>query len=311
MNENELADRFNREVDVFLSQAGRDDDPLQDLGYRQALELARSLVAVDFSPESSLRIALRQRLLGRLSAPEKVHPRKEFSMQIKHFKRRPLLAFAAVLLLALIVLALGAPGVVTAAAQQVAAFISEIDLGDFTSIHQLDPAWSAGQPQSPPPPKPEIVYQDGLWILRTSIGNFGGDPLPGRKNEVVSYPTFSQVQQNASLPLLQPTQLPAGYQFREGIVTPMDWIFLFYEGPQGDIVLAQIPVYSHASEDSVNSVVVGMITDDPIESVTLNGRAAGWVAGTGLMWEAGGISYLLGCANLDLAATTRIAESLK
>jgi hypothetical protein len=316
MKEKERADRFICEVDNLLNEAGRSDNNPQDSEFRQTLHTARTLVATDFSSDSKIRDSLRHRLVHRISAQEKWNHKKEFSMRITFLKRHPFLAVAMALLMAFFTVALVSPGVVTAAAQEIAQFINELKLGDFTFIYQTEPGEAKEQPQSSSLDKPEIEYRDDLWILRTSIGNFGGDPLPGRKNKILSYNTFADVQENAFFPLLNPVNLPDGYVFREGMVTPMDWIFLFYEGPQGDLILAQMPVYSHIESQSKNmataqTVAVGMITSDPIDETLVNGIPAGWIEGTGLMWESGGISFMLGCANLNLEETILIAESLE
>ena len=49
----------------------------------------------------------------------------------------------------------------------------------------------------------------------------------------------------------------------------------------------------------------------PIGEVSLNGQPAGLVEGTDLMWEADGISYVLGGLDLSLDPAIRIAESLE
>ena len=311
-----MADRFIYEVDNLLNEAGRSDDNIQAPEYRQTLQTARNLVEIDFSSDSKIRDSLRQRLVDKVGEREKWDRRKEFSMRITFLKRYPVLTIAIALLMAFFTVALISPGTVAFAAQEVINFINELHLGNNTFIYQHDTVDVKEQPQSPPPEKPEIEHRDDLWILRTSIGNFGGNPPPGRDNIILSYETFAELQDNASFALLKPRYLPEGYTFREGMITPMDWIFLFYDGPQGDIVLAQIPVYSnveHSSknENTANTVAVGMITDDPIIETKVNGLPAGWIDGTGLMWESNGISFMLGCANLNLEETNLIGESLE
>ncbi len=100
------------------------------------------------------------------------------------------------------------------------------------------------------------------------------------------------------------------------MVAPGDWTFLFYDGPDGEIILAQVPVYERVKEQSDNHVVgtvvgIATLTDQPIEEVTLNGRPAGWLEGHSLTWEADGVSYTLGGANLTLDEAILIAESLE
>ena len=112
--------------------------------------------------------------------------------------------------------------------------------------------------------------------------------------------------------------LPTGYAFLDAMVAPSpdDRAFLFYSGPDGEIVLTQTPVYERWNEQTdcsatFSASVFWSGTDEPIEEVMLNGQRAAWVEGTSLMWEAEGIVHILGGANLSLDEATRIAESLK
>ena len=165
----------------------------------------------------------------------------------------------------------------------------------------------------PPPVTPIVEQQGDLWIIRTAIGNFAGNVLPGQDATVRRFSTFDEAQAVVLFSLRQPSYLPAGYIFREAIVTPLDWAFLFYGGPNGDIILAQMPVGERPGGDAQHSIFAetGTLTDKPIEPAILNGQPAGWVDGHSLMWEAEGISYALGGLDLSLDEATRIAESLK
>jgi len=316
MNEKEMADRFISEVDNMLNEAGRCEDNLPGTTYHQTLHTARFLVEADFSPESKIRDSLRQRLVNIVGAREKWNRRKEFSMRFTILKRHPILSFAIVLLMAFFTVALISPKTAAAVAQEVANFINKLELGNFTSIRQLDPEWASEHPQPPPTGKTEIEYRDDLWTLRTPIGNFGGNPPPGRENVIHKYDSLSDTQDMATFGVLSPAYLPEGYSFREGMIAPSDWVFLFYDGPQGDIVLAQIPVFTRTESQTKNTITtytnaVGMVTDDPIHETLVNGIPAGWIEGNGLIWESEGISYMLGGVNLGLEETLLIAESLE
>ena len=77
-----------------------------------------------------------------------------------------------------------------------------------------------------------------------------------------------------------------------------------------------MPVHDQVEKQSDNLavgtfVMIGTLTDKPIEEVVLNGQSAGWIEGLGLMWEADGVSFTLGGLNLSLDEATRIAESLE
>jgi len=313
MNEYDWADRFTQDVDHLLAAAGRSDTEPVSTEYRQTLDLARDLATTDFSPESQVRRPLRRQLINRCGAREERRRRKESPMRTWLSRRRPVFTLAGALLVAILVVTLVWPGVLAAAAQEIAEFVRDLRLGEYTWIRQVSPEGAI--PTEPTPlVTPEVELRGDLWIVRTSIGNFAGDLLPGQ--DVLRLDTFDEAQAAAPLSLRQPGDLPAGYALREAMVAPMDWVFFFYDGTNGEIVLVQIPVYEQVVEQSANQVDVtvvgvGMLTDKPIEEVQLNGRPAGWIDGYGLMWEADGVSYTLGGVNLSLEKTTRIAESLE
>jgi hypothetical protein len=56
---------------------------------------------------------------------------------------------------------------------------------------------------------------------------------------------------------------------------------------------------------------VGFMTNGTLEEVDLDGRKAAWADGRLLMWEADGISYLVGGSKLSLDEAIHIAKSLK
>jgi hypothetical protein len=55
----------------------------------------------------------------------------------------------------------------------------------------------------------------------------------------------------------------------------------------------------------------GFMTNGTLEEVDLDGRKAAWADGRLLMWEADGISYLVGGPRLSLDEAIRIARLLK
>jgi hypothetical protein len=307
MNERDWADRFSHKVDTLLREARRTDDEPAPAAYRQALDLARVLATTDFSDESEGRAAVRRRLLNRVGVQER-KPRA--------FPRRLVLLVPALVLAALLLVAAAWPGVLEH-------FLQSLQLGPHTSAHQVDPgnlSWSTEQaatahPQVSGPMTLEVVQREDGWTIRTLIGNFGGSVPPGETAIVLRVDSVDQVQAAVSFDLQQPGYLPAGYQFREAMVAPGESGFLFYDGPQGEIVLVQTPVYVRVEEypggKAVStSVMVSVLTDKPMEEVVMGGWQAGWFEGNSLVWEADGISYTLGGVNLSLEDAVRIAESL-
>jgi hypothetical protein len=315
MNEQDLADRFSRDVDNLLSETGRAEVEPATAEYRRTLDLARSLARSDFSAESEVREALRRRLLNQVGARGGRQPGKEVVMRRSYWKRRWALSLLAVSLATLLVVVVAWPEALAAAAEGIADLVQSIRLGPHTSAHQIDPEWAAAHPQNPPPATPELRYDGDTWIIRTSIGNFAGDLRPDRRT-VRRFDTFEEAGAATGLHLDRLHRLPAEYLLREALVTPDNWLFLFYDGPEGEIILAQVQVYEHVEQKSDQHIVatavhVGLLTDKPIEEVMLNGQPAGWVQGHGLMWEVDAVSLTLGGPNLALDEAIRLAESLE
>jgi hypothetical protein len=313
MNERQWAGCFSHSVDGLLSDSGRADIEPAPPEYRQALDLARDLASVDFSAESQVQQALRRRLLNRVGTREGWKLHKEIPMRAFWAKRHPALTVLGVALVALLAITLAWPGTLTAAAQAVEVFVQSLALGPNTSVHQVSPEKAAVHPQGSAPAQPEVVQRGDLWVIRTAIGNFGGNVLPGRDASVRRFDTFDEAQAASQFKLRHLATLPTGYGLREAMVAPLDWVFLFYGGPNGDIILAQIPVGERPGGDpgQVTAAGVGMLTDKAIESVTFDGQPAGWIEGYGLLWEAGGISYSLGGAKLTLDEVIHLAGSLE
>jgi hypothetical protein len=59
------------------------------------------------------------------------------------------------------------------------------------------------------------------------------------------------------------------------------------------------------------AIGTGLITDGTLEEVDFDGRPAAWADGHSLMWEAEGISYMVGGLDLDLEQAMQIARSLR
>ena len=302
MNEQDWADRFSRDVDSLLDGARRTNSEPTPTEYRQTLDLARTLATADFSAESQVRQTLRRRLLNQVGAREGWQRRKEITMRTFFRQRHPAVILAAVVLAAILVIALAWPGTLTAAAQGVYNVIQRIVVGPYTQAVQIDPQ-TKGEPQPLPA---------DMWLVKTEIGNFGGNVLPGVEPTVRSVTDFKEAQELTSFHLRAPDYLPEGYTLRE-IKLAAGHAFLFYGGPGHDIILVQTQVGPQPSDDPHVAVGVfsGIMTDGTLEEVELDGRKAAWVDGHSLTWEADSISYTVGGLDLSLEEALRIAKSLK
>lgn len=305
-DERDWADRFTRDVDGLLNEAGRTDSEPLPAEYRQALDLARMLVTTDLSAESRVRHTLRRRLLNQIGTREGWQLRKEYVMRTFFRQRRAAVILASAVLAGLLVVTLAWPGGLTAAAQGIYDVIQSIVLGPHTQAVQID-----FQTKSEPRPLPA-----DLWIIRTDIGSFGGNAPPGVEPTVRTLTSFEDAQAATNFYLRTPIDLPEGYALREVKLAPIggtSWAILFYGGSGHDIILAQMPGGPQPSDDPnvAVSVASGFITDGTLEEVRLDGRPAVWADGHSLMWEADSVSYMLGGLGLSLEETIRIAASLE
>lgn len=299
MNEQDWADRFSQDVDSFLCESGRGGDEPRPSDYRQTLDLARLLATADFSDESAGRAALRRRLLNRVG--------RQMAM------RRGLQGWRAVVVTLLVVAGLCL--VADAWPGALAQLLQSLQLGPHTSVQQVVPG-DPGTPRPSRPAAPEVMQSEDRWIIRTAIGSFGGNVRPGEPAAVLHFDSMEGAQAASSLYLRRPAYLPAGYKFREALVASSTSGFFFFDGPRGEIVLVQTPVYERVEEQpggatTSTSVVVGVLSDAPVEEVVVRGNwRAAWFEGHSLVWEAEGVSYTLGGVDLSLDEAIRIAESV-
>jgi len=155
-----------------------------------------------------------------------------------------------------------------------------------------------------------------MWIVRTDIGNFGGNAAPGMDPTVLSVSSFEEAQASTSFNLRSPTDLPVGYALREVKLAPIGgthWVLLFYSGSNHDIIIVQMPGGAQSSTNPNEAVAIGtgFITDGTLEEVDFDGRPAVWADNHSLMWETDGISYMIGGLDLDFEQTLKIAHSLR
>ena len=334
MSERDWADRFSRDVDSLLDEAGRTDSEPLPVEYHQALDLARTLATTDFSAESRVRLDLRRRLLNQIGAPDEWQLRKEIAMRALFWRRHPAVTLVAIVLIALLVVTLAWPAAAQGGIDDLLQRLiprrhppgtltltvcpdpqTETYRGPVKMTFQLvNPIWAIPAAQTSLPKTPITERRGDYWVIWTAIGGFA-DVLPDRYAAVRHFSTYDVAQAAVFFGLRQPGYLPAGYVFREAMLAPIHWTFLFYDGPDGDIILAQKPAFQgerpNGETGHFTPTSVEVRTNKPIETVTLNGRPAGWIDGYGLIWETESISYILGGTNLSLDEATRIAESLE
>lgn len=302
MDENELADRFSRDVDALLDKKNQVYGELVSDEYNQTLDLARNLSMVDFSHTNRIKTVLRNQMQEKLRKENKMFNAK------RQNKTRKLASFVLVAMMFILFMETGALNV---AAKGLTDLVQRIWIGDFT--------WTQGTPSGDAPAerKPTrtvtIESRGDLWILHTSIGNFAGEVLSGHDPGVQQFGSVNAAQAIVHFDIRQPDYLPIGYKLQVVMVTPMDWVFQFYGVGNDGLVIAQASAgdVSKKREGHITAIGVGMLTDKQIEPVVMNNQTAGWVSGYGLIWETDGMSFTVGDPDLSREEIIKIAESLK
>jgi hypothetical protein len=188
---------------------------------------------------------------------------------------------------------------------QVAGVIQEIALGTYTWAARVRTSDQGGLRPLP----------SDMWIIRTDIGNYGGNAPPGVDPTVRSVGRLMEAQALVDFHIKSPMELPQGYTLSEVKLAPIggtQWAFLIYNGPGHDIYVVQMPVGPQASDrnDQETSVAVGIMTDGTLEEVDFDGQPAAWIEERSLSWETGGIHYNVGGLDLTLDQAMQIARSL-
>jgi hypothetical protein len=318
MNENKLAEWFDKDVDQMLRSNLKPHDEPVPTEYMQVIDLARKLTSTDFSAVSKIKKPLLNELLST--------NRKETTM-FNVARRAFGLRLTLLVLVSLLLLLIVNPTTVQVAAKNFADFVQTIRVGDYTWIQQNEKPENASPQPGLVSSESVIEYKDGIWILRTSIGNFGGDPLPGHSKTVQSFESIADAQAITPFSIRRPYALPTGYDLQKVIVTPSDWVFLFYGSSSRNLVIAQLPVGKITVNEPTemtnsvpvgpvtvgqkNTVGVGMLTDKDVETVSVNNQPAAWLEGTGLIWETEGMSFMAGGNGFTKEEVIQIAESLK
>lgn len=321
MSERNQADRFSHELDDILSGGTTGPTDAKKCDER---DIARMLADADFSGESRIRQALRNRLLHGIDARElnriqRRHQKETIMKAIQNYVWRPFPAVTAIaILFAVIALPLIWPGTLPAAATDLDRYVRSLVVGEHTTVEYFD--WQA---QGTQPPSTTNVR---MWLVRTPIAAFGGNVPEGADPTVRYYPSFDLAQESvSSTKFKQPEYLPSGYLLDEALVTPSEALMLRYTSfTAADIVLVQSPVGTKCisvtrSPQGITSksVVKGVSTstDGPIRAITLNGKPAAWIEESmgqnSLTWEADSMSYILGGIRLSLDEAVKIAQSLR
>jgi len=332
MSERDWAERFSRDIDGLLYEAGKIEREPLTAEYRGTLDLARTMAVTDFSTDSQIRWSLRRQLLTQAEVGVPWRQRAHLALSTLLEPRRRVVA---VVLVGLLLATLVWPGASTTVAQSIRASVQRLVLGRHTIVTQTaSPGAPAAAPDSQriavtvqpvsatprAPALPEVARTDltggheaNLCIIHTAIGRYGFSVSSDRDAVARRFATFEDAQKAAPFDLRRPRYLPAGYTLSDALIAPDGSTFLFYDSPHGNIILVQVLVDPESGQGSPGegTAAVQVLTSGTIEPVTLNGQPAGWVEHHGLMWEADGVSYTVGGAGLSLDEAIRIAESLE
>ena len=136
MNDQEWADRFSRDVDGLLSEAGRMDSAPLPPEYRQAVELAHILATTDFSAESQVRQPLRNRLLNQVDIREGRQRQESHTMCTISWRCHLAVTAATVVLISLLVVTLARPYIFTTVVDGIRASLYQLVVGRHTIMTQ-------------------------------------------------------------------------------------------------------------------------------------------------------------------------------
>jgi hypothetical protein len=310
---------------IGSGSSAADSRPTADTSDAQGNLLALGVLVadVDLSRHSQVRQTLRWRLLEE-------HPTNR-SGSVTHpgtgDRRRgirPRWAVAVAGMLAVLMCVGARFGALTPAAQGFEAIVRSLMVGEHSVIQLLSPATvkptpSEGTGTAPtraPTAGAGLVTElrEGYWLIESGIGVFTiPATLPGREATLRRYMNLDEVRSALPYDLRTPGYLPGDLIFREAILTPVQGVFLLYGGSTGDLIILQMPVgeQPHAGSQAPMFAGVEMLTDGPIEPVTIDGLAGAWVGSRVLIWESQRMNYMLGGAGLSREDALRIAESLE
>lgn len=302
MYKNDRIDRFSGDVDDLLRHGSLSKSAeAASTEYAEMLALAEMLSSTDFSHQSQVRQTLRRRLLTKPSPREGWRLTERLSMVTQLQKRSIALALPAVILVALMIVALVWPSVVTAAVQSAVSFAQRLWVGEHTFVEPIEPE--------------EItITEDGRLTMLGRIvdesgetaGQIAFEEAGSFEIEVRSFNSIAAAQAAAPFTLRQPIYLPEGYSFSKASVWGNLHVNFHYAGPDGDLLYIQRPV----GEGPDQSVSIGLPEDYVIETIQVNGQDATWSEHV-LLWEVDGFSYLLSSPDLNQLDAVRFAESLE
>lgn len=216
---------------------------------------------------------------------------------------RPRYAWSvAAALLAVVIVAACVPGVRRVVAAPIIEVLRSIRLGPYSTAQQV----AVAAPVTPQAPAASCR-------VTTVIGGFMC--APGEVGVAVSqFASLAAAQNHLPFSPAVPAALPSGYALAVVYTTeePQPEVVQVYQGPGGDLILAESPVGEVISADRAAQTVRAVVhaSTGPVEEVDLAGQRAAWVGNQRLVWEQDGMSYVLGGLHLTKADAVRLALTL-
>ena len=325
-DESEAHERFSQDVDRILDRAGIAEHDALPSDYGAMLALARRLAQTELATDRAEQSVLRRRLIAIGEGSRTSRPAAIRDMRLIP-RKLPRLALPVFALLCILITSLVLPGTLTAATQSFETMVQQVVLRRSVSIRfvampgaPLTGSDALAREGSSPALVTFVTETRAVWQVDTPIGSFGGSVPPGKSPAIGHYASLNETNDATHNSLLVPGYLPQGYAFREGLVAPADAAYLLYDGPESQIVLAQVRVAEgqqaarqalrEARESIAVARILATVTDKPVRMVPLEDDLARWIEGHGLIWESEDMSLLVGGTHLDLDEATRIAISL-
>ncbi len=304
MKKHDWIEQFSRDIDARRTTFAQVEMDAMPEDYRQNLEVACKLAAIDLSDESQIRRTLQKRLLEKIDTKKEWKPQKENKMKLEFSKHFAALIVAVATVGIVVFLAIPSGRVVALK------FLENVRDYFWVGPHTMVVVERRGAitPTPMPATKP-------MWIYSTEGISWGGIPFSGTSTEMLYFDNLESTQEAIPYSLILPEYLPEGYAFEKSAVSPdLVYVFLHYSGPGHEIVI------SEANLGHYENTAMATGTICPIENVSINGINGAWVRtdcaddfrGTErMLWESDGISFNLNGIGLAFEEAVRIAESMK
>lgn len=299
MDQFDMVKQFNEDLDSILNGGPRTSGNKVQTQHDDLLDLAVALAETKPTPDSGKQQVLRRQLINRCREHYTVRNKKEAVMKNFFRKRRIAPVACSFALAALFGFYLILPGTFTAMAKDLGTILK---LGPYVTLIEDN---TAPGPSSVSPLTPEQeaeLDKNGYVQFTAEDGGLVTISTWGKPSvDTVEYTSLADAQTGVSYKLLAPAYLPEGYSFKnaECYKGSKDYITLNFQGPGKDIILMQRVMKEQTKYEAGGK----------FEPIMINGNSGAWVD-SGLIWNKGGVNYILFAKGFSKDEIKKIAESI-